>query len=260
MTLAPARSLAPFVLCGCLLSAAAPAAGQVPAAPAPGRAAQGTATPADPGPDERLFSLQVTGGAVATMGEAANAAGLGWNVGVGGEVRVRDWLGLRAQYLYARFAGVAATAARAAGTVEPSAPASVEAKLQSHTGFFDAVLRKPLAGTGRTVYLVAGPLASLRRVRITSANGGASPYHGCQPQWLQCSPEPIPFDRALGIRRATSLGASAGAGAAVDVGLTAQLVIEARYVFLSGPTFTDVNGRTQSASASYFPITVGLRF
>ena len=228
------------------LAAQAPVAAQAPAAQAP------AAPPATP-----PYSFQLTGGVVAPIGEARDAAGLGWNVSVGAEIRLREPVALRAQYLYARFADVPADLPL------PSIPgglviADLRAKLQSHTGFFDVVVRRSSSDGRRTGYLLAGPLVALRRVKITGEGEGS--FDACLPQWLQCEPAPVPFDQALGVRRATSLGASVGAGVAFDVGLRARLVVEARYMYLDGPAFTAADGTTRRASASYLPLTVGLRF
>ena len=243
MTLLRSRPVrATSLLALLLLAAAAPAGAQAPAETQP----------------PKPYSLQVTGGAVAPLGEAADASGLGWNVAVAAEVALRGPVRLRLEGLYSRFA-----AREIDVPVEKAGPqaitlASMRGKMQSITLFLDAVVSRPSKDGRRTGYLLAGPLVSQRRVQITGSGDGT--FATCLPQWFQCSAEPVPFDRALGIRRATSVGASVGAGMSFEVGLTAQLVIEARYAYHSGPSFTAADGTKQSASAAYVPISVGLRF
>jgi opacity protein-like surface antigen len=244
LTWRPARHV-PGLLAVVLLAAAAPAAAQAPAE-------------AQPGPPSKPYSLQVTGGAVVPLGEAADASGLGWNVGAAAEVALRGPVRLRVEGLYSRFAAKEIDVPVEKEGPQPLALASMRGKMQSVTVFFDAVVGRPSKDGRRTAYLLAGPLVSQRRVQITGSGDGT--FEACLPQWFQCSSEPVPFDRALGIRRATSIGASVGAGMSFEVGLRARLVIEARYAYHDGPSFTAADGTKQSASASYIPITVGLRF
>ena len=220
----------------------------------------GAQAPADgqPMPPSKPYSLQVTGGAVAPLGGAADASGLGWNVGVAAELALRGPVGLRLEGLYSRFAAEEIDVPVEKAGPQPLRLASMRGKMQSVTVFFDAVVSRHSKDGRRGAYLLAGPLVSQRRVQITGSGDGT--FEACLPQWFQCSPEPVTFDRALGIRRATSMGASVGAGMSFEVGLTARLVIEARYAYHAGPSFTSADGTRQRASASYIPITVGLSF
>ena len=67
-------------------------------------------------------------------------------------------------------------------------------------------------------------------------------------------------DRALGIKKSTDLGFNVGGGVSFDIGLSARLVVEARYFFVEGPPFTSTKGRSTRANASFVPISVGLSF
>jgi opacity protein-like surface antigen len=223
------------------------------------RASAQTDPPADP-PAPRPFSFDISGGGVVPLGAAGDASGLGWNVGVSAGVAVRGRFSVRALYLYSRFAAKEIQVPVEVDGPQPLTLASLRGKVQSHTGFFDLVAGWPSAGGRRSFYVMAGPLVAGRRVSITGSGPTAAAFDACLPQWLQCSPTTVSFDRALGIRRAASVGASVGAGASFDVGLAARLVIETRYMYLDGPSFTDVNGARQSASATYLPVSIGLRF
>lgn len=211
-----------------------------------------------PPPASKPYSLQVTGGAVMPLGDAADASGLGWSVGVAAEIALRGPVRLRVEGLYSRFAAEEIEVALEKEGPKPLNTATVRGKMQGVTVFFDAVVSRTSTDGRRTAYLLAGPLVSQRRVKMTGSGEGM--FDGCLPQWFQCSPQPVPFDQALGVRRATSIGGSVGAGFSFDVSLTALLVVEARVAYHGGPSFTASDGTRQSASATYIPLTVGLRF
>lgn len=202
--------------------------------------------------------VQVGAGASAPVGEAGGSSGIGWNVGGAGDLEFRPGLAIRIGYLYSRFGAREATVA--SGDVS----GRVRAKTQMHLGAVDLVWKRALPDREATVYLFGGPVIAYRRVTITNRSGtgspGEAPISFCEPHWLQCAPTAVPYHLALGIRRSTDLGASAGAGMSFDVGLRARLFAEARFVFVDGPTFRDPSGAKRSSDAFYVPVFVGLRF
>ncbi len=209
---------------------------------------------------DRPFAVSVLGGATLPIsGAARDAMGIGWNVGVAGEVRLPSSLAVRADYLYDRYGTVYKLIDVA---LDPQLPASrqesVRSKSQMHFVSFDLAWSRTTAG-GTRVYVMGGPTFFRRRVQLTAANdqGLAS---ACEPQWLQCEAEAIGFDRWLGIKKSDDWGFNAGGGVAFRTGLTALVVVEARYYYVVGPNFTSAAGGSPSASASFLPISVGLRF
>lgn len=202
--------------------------------------------------------VQVGGGAVAPVGEAGGRSGMGWNVGGAADLDFRPGLAIRAGYLYGRFA------ADEVGATSDTEVLPLRGKAQMHLGLVDLVWKHALRERAATVYVFGGPLVAYRRVTITNPSGNGSanlvPVAVCEPQWLQCAPAPLPYHLALGIRRSTDVGASAGAGVSFDVGLRARLFAEARVIFVDGPAFRDAAGAKRSSDALYVPVFFGLRF
>lgn len=210
---------------------------------------------------DRAFSVTVLSGATVPVSAASrDAMGIGWNVGVAGELRLTSALRLRTDYLYDRFRSVDRTTDVGLGPMLPAfREASVHAKSQMHFVSADLVwVRQNLEG--RRFYVMAGPTFFRRRVQLTTAGIDTGIAAACEPQWLQCSPASIGFDRWLGIKESVDYGFNAGIGASFRTGLAAALVVEARYYYVNGPSYTSASGGRQSASAMFVPVSVGLRF
>lgn len=216
------------------------------------------ASVAGAGAQERPFVISVVGGTTGPLGDARDAMGTGWNVGVGGTVFLTHELGIRADYLYSRFGAAEATWQVTFGPWLPAlTDVTVSAKTQMHTGSLDLVWSP--RSRGARVYVMAGPSAFRRRVQI-SGTGPQGDTGACSVQWLQCAPAAVGFDRALGIKKSIDLGFNVGGGVSFDVGLSARLTVEARYFFVEGPPFTSTKGRTTRANASFVPLSIGLSF
>jgi opacity protein-like surface antigen len=214
---------------------------------------------AGPEAPQRRISGGIMAGVALPIGEARDAMGLGWNVGAAGALGITRSVALRLDYLYSRFA---ARSARWNVTLGPMLPAfqevTVEAKSQMHAVSADVVVSRPLAG-GRRVSVMAGPTFFRRRVQIRgdAAHGETS---ACEPLWLQCQAQGVPYDRALGIKKEDDLGFNVGAGLSFPIGLAAELTVEARYFHLRGPAFRAADGGTTRSSARFLPVSVGLTF
>ena len=82
---------------------------------------------------DRPFSVSVLGGVTFPVSDARHAMGVGWNLGVAGEVRVSSALRLRADYLYDRYALVDKPIDVGLGPMLPAfREAVVNAKSQMH--------------------------------------------------------------------------------------------------------------------------------
>lgn len=203
-------------------------------------------------------SAAVTGGLTIPVGDAREAMGSGWNVGVAGTLQLRGRLGVRADYLYSRFAAATTTWDVTLGPMLPAfMEVAVSAKSQMHAGSVDLAWTRPLPGN-RRAYLVAGPTLFHRRAQITGTARGE--IAACEPLWLQCTSEPVGFDRAIGIKTSNDVGFNVGAGFAFRAGLTALLTIEARYFYVAGRRLQGPGGRDVRSSAHFVPISVGLTF
>lgn len=208
---------------------------------------------------DKPISVMVAGGVTTPLGDAKEAMGKGWNVGAGVGVAIAQGVGVRADYLYSRFG---ARTGDFDVTLGPMLPAFVEvpvrSKSQMHIVSVDATWTRPLAG-GARAYVLAGPSVFRRRVQLTGT-GPQGQVTACEPQWLQCQAQAIGFDRFLGVKKSDDLGFNLGAGIALPVGLTALLTVEARYFHVIGPKYNQPGGGAVRASASFVPITVGLKF
>jgi opacity protein-like surface antigen len=209
---------------------------------------------------DRPFSVSVLGGVTFPISAAGDAMGIGWNLGVAGEIRLTPALRVRADYLYDRYTSVDKTIDVGLGPMLPAfRQVAVHAKSQMHFVSFDlAWTRENLEG--RRFFVMGGPTIFRRRVQLTTPADDTGIASACEPQWLQCSAESIGFDRWLGIKESIDYGFNVGAGVSFRTGLTAALVIEARYYYVSGPSFTSTAGGKESASAMFVPVSVGLRF
>jgi opacity protein-like surface antigen len=185
--------------------------------------------------------------------------GLGWNVGAAGDVRVSSSLRLRVDYLYDRYATKEKTIDVGLGPMLPAfKQVPVRGKSQMHFVSFDlAWMREKLEG--RRIFVMGGPTIFHRRVQLTAGDDrGIADV--CETQWLQCSAETIGFDRWLGIKESVDYGFNVGVGLAFRTGLTASFVLEARYYYVYGPKYTSASGDSRNGSASFLPVSVGLRF
>jgi opacity protein-like surface antigen len=210
-------------------------------------------------------SVVFFGGLQLPIGETRDAMGTGWNVGVGGGVRLAPDIGLRLDYMYSRFGAATATWEVALGPMLPAfVEREVRAKSQMHAGSLDVTWGRELRGGARG-YIVAGPTLFYRRTQITTTGTQPPPVDvngptsACEPLWLQCPAQAVTFDRALGIKTSSDLGFNVGAGIAFRAGLTALVTIEARY-YQVRREFRDTQGRSVSPSARFLPISVGLTF
>ncbi|MBP1635941.1 MAG: hypothetical protein H6Q10_2515 [Acidobacteria bacterium] len=197
--------------------------------------------------------VQVGGGLIVPLGASAGAVNPGWDVAVAGDVEFRPGMAIRLDYLYGRFGAEDRTLADAA---------VLHAKTQMHLVTLDLAWRSELSDRG-TFYVFGGGAVAVRRVVLTDTGDGTfdeMPVDLCEPQWLQCAGEPIPYHLAQGVRESTDLGVNVGTGFSWDVGLSARLFAEARLFYIDGPTFHDSAGKPRSSDAIYAPLVAGLRF
>jgi opacity protein-like surface antigen len=204
-------------------------------------------------------SLSVMGGLTLPLLDARDAMGAGWNVGVAGAVTLASGIGVRADYLYSRFAVVQKNEDVALGPLLPAFQSvAVRAKSQMHLLSLDATWTRT-ASRGARFYVMAGPTLFRRRVQLFGT-GPYGPIRACEAQWLRCPSQGIPFGDFVGIAESADIGFNVGAGVALHTGLTALVTIEARYYYVNGPSFHAADGHTASASAHFVPVTLGLRF
>ena len=203
------------------------------------------------------FNVQVGGGLTVPVFGTRGDIGPGWNVDAGGTIWLFGDIGLRGDYLYSRFASTDATVTLAGVAAGAPTSASINAKEQVHV-FSASVSWRHTRSSGEDIYAFAGPSYAHRRVVMKGQAEGL--VSNCNRVWLQCEPEPVTFDRAIGIRHANNVGFNLGAGMTFDIGLTTRLFAEARYVYTLGPDFTDTTGQAGRQGVHFLVVTTGLRF
>jgi opacity protein-like surface antigen len=205
------------------------------------------------------FNIHVGPGLTLPIFGTRGEIGPGWNVEVGGTF----WLwagsfGVRGDYLYNRFGSEERTFQAVVDTPGiPGQSLTISAKAQAHVYTASGSWRHQLPG-GETLWLFAGPAIVHRRVAMTGQGAGLVAV--CNPVWLQCSAGPVTFDRAIGIRHTTDWGMTFGGGTSFDLGLSAKLFTELRYLRAGGPEFTDTAGKSREEGVHLLKATIGLRF
>ena len=109
-----------------------------------------------------------------------------------------------------------------------------------------------------SVGLLLWPGVYYRRVSIDQVVGtGVSTF--CSPFLFYCAPAAVPITQEIGTRSAWDFGLAAGA----DVGMVSEGVspyLEVRVERVFGGTVTDAAGVQHSTSATFIPISVGIRY
>lgn len=198
---------------------------------------------------EQRWDFQLGGGVTLPAGSISQRFETGWHFTGGAGWRFDEHLGLRVDFTHTRerLVGTALPQAFVGGkhrveslevdarwTVDPAAPVPVE--------------------------LLAGPGLYRRRTEITSVSDDTPGSSICDP-WLQvCAEGPVSPDDILGSRSSTDPGFNIGAVVAIPVWRSLRLFIELRWRFVWGDTYGLPGEPSQRSTASYFPLSFGLRF
>jgi opacity protein-like surface antigen len=145
--------------------------------------------------------------------------------------------------------------------VNPLATPSGTAVIESHhkVHYFVASALFHTDGERRfNPYGLAGGGMYHRTVSLTTPDIGFTTY--CDPYWYVCYPTVEEIDRVIGDRSTWDPGVNVGGGLAIRLGHAAAFVIEARWHYTWGPTFTSLDGAEQRANGNYFPVTFGFKF
>jgi hypothetical protein len=120
-------------------------------------------------------------------------------------------------------------------------------------------LWRPIHAGGVSVYFIGGGGLYYRRVEIAQVVGtGFVPI--CDPWLLVCSTVPVGVEDILGSRNTWDWGVDGGMGLTFGVAGTSRLYVEARYHYIFGPTFRDVNNNERKADGQFVPVTIGVKF
>ena len=197
-------------------------------------------------------------------GDFGNSFDAGWNGAAGVTFNLNPMIGIQAEYMYVRMDGPEKTISVVSNPIAGAVTNGIlESNHHMHVGTFNLVARSNNSDRLVNGYGMAGGGVYGRTVEITSPSVGYTTY--CDPYWYVCYPALVEVDRILGSRGSTDFGINFGGG--ITFGTDAKFYIEARWHYVMGPDFepnVPANGGTVptslSTSASYFPITFGLRW
>jgi len=183
----------------------------------------------------------VVGGAiVAPLSGTADNFSTGWGLDVGATWHLTEQMGVRFDYLFSGFGG----------KDMPQGAAPVDSSLRLHAGTAAFVFQAP-PGAFR-LYLLAGAGIYHRSVSLSTSTSGTVSL--CNPWWFVCTSQPEPVSTLAGSHASTDFGVNVGAGFT-----TRYVFVEARYHYMTGPSFTTPAG-SQKATGKFFPLIVGIRF
>jgi opacity protein-like surface antigen len=190
------------------------------------------------------------GGPILPAGAITDRFETGWHLtgGVGWKL-VHQTLAMRFDYAYSRerLIGGALSAGFVNGEHQVH---SLEADLEWTV----------TPGSPDPVHLLAGPGVYLQQTAITNLRDYTPGPPICVP-WLQvCSPGPVSPEEILGSRSSTDLGFNLGVGVDIPIHGRVAAFVEVRWRFVWGNAYGLPGGREQRGNASYFPVTLGVRF
>lgn len=192
---------------------------------------------------------------LSTVGDRFNAGGA-FNIGLTFE-RTQPF-GLQIEYGFNALDG---PQARIPLMINPLVTPTGTALIESHHSSHYFIASGMLHGDGQNrfnPYALAGGGIYHRSVSLTTPDVGFTTY--CDPFWYICYPTPTEINRVIGERSTWNPGVSAGGGVAIRLGHAAAFLIEARWQFAFGPTFTTLSGDQQRANGQYVPVTFGFKF
>jgi opacity protein-like surface antigen len=205
----------------------------------------GTALPASA--QEKTYDFYLGGGVIFPLSTTHSNFNTGGNVVFGGEYHFNDNFSMRAQYRYSHMGANA----------DIFAATNLDGSLSQNVGQLDFVLGSKRNAQGSRFYGFFGPGVYNGKVQITKFDGYVPTVPVCNP-WLGiCYPVGVPVATILGSRSSTSFGMDVGLG----IEFAHHFFIEASYVYVWGPSFTDPNTLvTTRATGQYLPLTLGFRF
>jgi opacity protein-like surface antigen len=193
----------------------------------------------------------IGGGVTFPVGDIADSFNTGGHFLGGVSFNFTETVGFQADYQYHFFGGPDRTFPGAPG----SGSVLIESNHQMHMGTFNLLVKSP-SSSPVAGYFLAGPGVYHRIVQLTTPTVGVATI--CDPYWFVCYPVAVSTDQVVGDRSSTDFGFGVGGG--ISFGGAARFFIEARYHYVWGNEFEAPNGTTRNSSASYFPITFGVKF
>jgi hypothetical protein len=218
--------------------------------------------------DDKKVDVNLGFGGIFPTSDIKNDFDAGWTGTIGVTINANPKLGFLIDYTYAHMNGpdknisVSSTPIAAAVT-----NGIVESNHQMHIGTFDLIYKamshdRPMGG-----YVLGGLGIYHRMVQLTSPAVGYATV--CDPFWYVCYPAAVPIDQILGDRSSNDFGINFGGG--LTFGHEAKFYVETRYHYVFGKDVAVASNLPAgsaagncangcSTSASYFPITFGIRW
>jgi hypothetical protein len=213
---------------------------------------------------DKPVEINIGGGAIFPLSNFKNDFNAGGEFQVGATFWARPNVGIEVDYNYARMNGPDKTIVVTPGPgTGPSSTQLIQSNHQMHAVVFDGVYRTHNTDQIVNYYGLAGLGYYHRIIQLTSPAVGYTTI--CDPYWLVCYPAAVSVDNILGSRSSNDFGINFGAG--VEFGHEAKFFVEARYVYVWGPTVNPPGGivaptttSSTSTSVQYFPLMFGVRF
>jgi opacity protein-like surface antigen len=197
-----------------------------------------------------------------------NSFDVGWNGTIGATFNLNPNLGFQAEYIYARMNGPDRTISVTATPIAAAATNGlIESNHQMHIGSFNVIYKGQSSDHPVGGYVLGGAGIYHRLVQLTSPSVGYTTV--CDPYWYVCYPAAVSVDAIIGDRSSNDFGIDFGGG--VTFGREAKFYVESRYHYVWGksvtPSATTLPSSTAatcssgcSTNATYFPITLGVRW
>jgi opacity protein-like surface antigen len=216
--------------------------------------------------DYKPVDVNIGFGWIFPTSDIKNDFNAGWNGAIGATFNFSPHLGIQAEYMYAHMNGPERTISVVSNPIAGAVSNGlIESNHQMHVGTFNLVYKaqssdRPIGG-----YVLGGGGIYHRIVQLTSPSVGYTTV--CDPYWYVCYPGYVAIDTIIGDRSSNDFGIDIGGG--VTFGHEAKFYVESRYHYVFGKTInasnTPIAGATAcanscSTSASYFPLTFGLRW
>jgi opacity protein-like surface antigen len=210
--------------------------------------------------DDRVVHFTIGGGVTPVLGAVSDRfdTGGGFDVGVWIQPPATPMFAMHVEYSFNGLGGHDRTIGLQATPFDPiTTNGLIESHHDVHVFTFNGILQVP--GTGRfRPYLSGGSGVYYRTVSLTTPDVGFTTV--CDPYWYVCYPTAVEVDRVIGDRSSWDPGVNLGGGVAIGLNEHASFYVEAKWHYVWGPKFTDLQGVTQQANGQYFPVTFGFRF
>ncbi len=207
---------------------------------------------------DKKITLNVGGGISEPLSEVKERFGTGYHAAVGVTYHLTATFGAQAEYAYRKLDGGARIIDVQVSPADATrSHALVESRHGTHDFVFSGVF-KPATSGPIGGYVLGGIGVYRRTVSLTTTGAGYATL--CDPWWSVCGPALVSIDQIAGNRTAWETGFSVGGGVTFRVGESVEMYAEARYHYVRGDEYTQLNGSTVKANGRYFPITFGVRF